>query len=437
MNTGKLQPKIGMASPRNNPEVIIVGAGLAGLRCAELLHQQGLEVLLLESKDQVGGRVRTDLINGFQLDHGFQVLQTAYPAAQRAFDYEALDLRPFPSGAFVFVEGRFQPLFDIVRHPEQLWGTLRSGLFGARDLFALLKLGRRLETFSLEPAQSDNSEADQTSTRILLEMLGFSDPFVRRFWQPFLSGVFLETGLQTRASKFFFVIKAFREGVAALPAQGMQALPNQLAARLPAESIQTGCTVTHVTPEGTVQLRSGTTLRPRITVLAVDAAGLARLWPEQKLNVHWHQSTTVYFAADSEPPDVPDALLLEGDPDAGPVATAAALHRVAPSYAPAGSFLLAATMPGFLPEQPSMAFDAALPQLRRWFGLVVNRWQPLGCYPIRHALPAEPAGWQPPVQYQLSPNVWCCGDYFGPASIQGALWHAEQVARQILAQYYD
>ncbi|WP_161541342.1 protoporphyrinogen/coproporphyrinogen oxidase [Rhodothermus marinus] len=425
-----------MTSIRNDPEVIVVGAGLAGLRCAGLLHAQGIDVLLLERQDQVGGRVRTDQIDGFQLDRGFQVLQTAYPAAQRAFDYEALDLRPFPAGAYVFTEGCFQPFFDPLRHPEHLWGTLRSGLFGARDLFGLLKLGRRLETFSMETAESDDAEADRTTTRTLLETLGFSEAFIRRFWQPFLRGVFLETTLETRASKFFFVMKAFREGEAALPARGMQALPDQLAARLPAETIRTGCTVTRVEPDGTVQLQDGTTLRPRITVLAVDAAAMIWLWPDWKLDVRWNQSTTVYFAADSEPPDVPDALLLEGDPDAGPVATAAALHRIAPSYAPAGSFLLAATMPGFLPDRPAMAFEVALPQLRRWFGPTVNRWQALACYPIRHALPAEPAGWQPPRRYQLSDKVWCCGDYFGPASIQGALWHAERVAEQILAQYY-
>lgn len=96
-----------MTSIRNDPEVIVVGAGLAGLRCAELLHAQGIDVLLLERQDQVGGRVRTDQIDGFQLDRGFQVLQTAYPAAQRAFDYEALDLRPFPAARTCLRKGAF------------------------------------------------------------------------------------------------------------------------------------------------------------------------------------------------------------------------------------------------------------------------------------------------------------------------------------------
>ncbi len=418
---------------KTSPEVVVVGAGLAGLRCAVLLHQHGIEVLLLESQDQVGGRVRTDVINGFRLDRGFQVLQTAYPAAQRAFDYATLNLQPFPAGAYVFTQGRFQPLFDPLRHPDRLWSTLRSGLLSARDLLAMLKLNRRLDEFDLEA--NPELTAPQ-STRAALYELGFSESLIQRFWRPFLSGVFLETSLETRAAKFFFVMKAFREGIAALPAEGMQALPTQLARQLPPESIRTQCAAMQVEANGRLHLQDGTTLTPRFTVLAVDAAALDQLWPGHGISLQWNCGTTVYFASETTSLEAPEALLLEGEPNAGPVATAVALHIVAPSYVPSGAFLLTASMPGFLPEQPEQAYQAARFQLRRWFGSVVDLWQPLGCYPIVHALPAEPSNWQPPQRKQLSDRVLLCGDYFGLSSIQYALAQGERVAEHILQQFY-
>lgn len=418
-------------TPMKSPEVAVIGAGLAGLRCATLLHAQGLEVHVFERQEGVGGRVRTDLIDGFRLDRGFQVLQTAYPAAQRAFDYKTLDLHCFPSGAFVFFEGHFHPFFDPLRHPEQLWGTLKSGLFQAKDLIAFLRLARQLETVDLEaqPRANNNTALEA------LQQLGFSEKFLQRFLKPFLSGVFLERALDTRAEKLFFVLKAFREGFAALPAQGMQALAEQLAGQLPSDHLHLNCAAVYVEPNGSVHLHDGSVVRPRYTVLATDAAALRTLWPHHHFAMAWNCGTTVYFATEQNTGDLPEVLLIEGEAESGPVVTAAALHRIAPSYAPRGAALISANMPGLLLERETDAFAAARLQLRRWFGKQVDRWRSLACYPIRYALPAEPKGWSAPSP-ATSQSVWFCGDYLGPASIQGALWHAEQVAHKILDFHY-
>ncbi|MGA1525128.1 MAG: FAD-dependent oxidoreductase, partial [Planctomycetota bacterium] len=113
--------------------VLVVGAGLAGLTCARALSAAGVPVRVLDAADAVGGRVRTDVVEGFRLDRGFQVLQTAYPEARRALDYGALELRPFEPGALVRVAGRFVRVVDPWRRP-----------LGALASIALLALGLRL-----------------------------------------------------------------------------------------------------------------------------------------------------------------------------------------------------------------------------------------------------------------------------------------------------
>ena len=99
------------------PKIVIIGAGLAGGACARVLAAAGRPFTLLEASNAVGGRVRTDVVDGFQLDRGFQIFLPAYPEAKRVLDYEALDLRPIYRGADVFVKNRFHRLADPLAHP--------------------------------------------------------------------------------------------------------------------------------------------------------------------------------------------------------------------------------------------------------------------------------------------------------------------------------
>jgi phytoene dehydrogenase-like protein len=219
----------------NSPvDVAIVGAGLAGLRCALGLHRAGLSCTVLEASDGVGGRVRTDIVDGFRLDRGFQVFLTAYPEAREALDYGALRLRPFAPGALVRRSGSFERLGDPFRRPRDLWGTLRARVGTTGDKLRVLRLRRRLRGKS----PGEILAAPQTTALAALEREGFSRRMIDGFFRPLFGGVFLDRSLETSSRMLEFVFAMFARGEAALPEAGMGAIPAQLASRLPAGTVR-------------------------------------------------------------------------------------------------------------------------------------------------------------------------------------------------------
>ena len=140
-------------------DVIVIGAGLSGLRCAGLLIERGLEVVVVEASDGVGGRVRTDAVDGSLLDRGFQVLFDGYPEAQRALDLEALDLRAFLPGADIWWDGRMRTIGHPLRDPRSLPDALRAGLGKPRDIRAAAKWLR--EARPLATATAPEVTADE------------------------------------------------------------------------------------------------------------------------------------------------------------------------------------------------------------------------------------------------------------------------------------
>ena len=264
----------GPAMP-SSPDVLVVGAGLAGLCAARRLQARGVRALVLEASDGVGGRVRTDVIDGFRLDRGFQVLLTAYPEARRVLDYGALELRPFTPGALVRFGGRFHRVVDPFRRPLQAPATVLSPIGGLADKARVGRLRLRL-------AATRPSELFQEPERTTLEALrdeGFSDPMIDRFFRPFFGGIFLERELTTSSRLFNYYFRCFSLGGTVLPAEGIEAIPRQIAAGLPDGSVRTGARVTSVA-ERSVILEDGERLEARAAIVATDGLTAARLLPE-------------------------------------------------------------------------------------------------------------------------------------------------------------
>ncbi|MEZ4935894.1 MAG: NAD(P)/FAD-dependent oxidoreductase, partial [Saprospiraceae bacterium] len=254
-------------------DVVIIGGGLAGLTAANYLQQKNISYLLLEATDRVGGRVKTDLVDGYLLDRGFQVLLTAYPEAKRLLDYEKLNLQKFkPGAALLMPNGKIETIGDPLRDVSSLLPTLTSSAGNISDKLGILKMRSRLNDLSIEEIFS---QKEKTTLEALQSDYGFSDKMTERFFRPFFSGIFLENNLATSRRMFDFVFKMFGEGHAAVPNEGMEAIPRQLAGNLPSENIRTNCKVELI--EGNkVFINGGETIQAKNILLATEATSLIK-----------------------------------------------------------------------------------------------------------------------------------------------------------------
>lgn len=392
-------------------EVIIVGAGLAGLACARVLDKAGVGFEILEAGDGVGGRVRTDLVDGFRLDRGFQVLLTAYPEAQAVLDYASLRLHAFAPGALVRYHGRFYPLGDPWRDRSAVWPALLSPVARWRDLWLVYRLRREL----LRRSEEEIFTAPETTVASLLHRIGFSRRFTEYVLRPWMGGAMLDTSLSGSSRMFEFLFRMFALGDAAVPAEGMGAIPAQMAAKLPRDSIRLGARVEAV-EAGAVRLEGGERRTAHAVVVAVDGHSASKLVGRGVLQ--WRSAWCFHFAAREAPFEEP-LLVLSGS-GRGPVANLAVMTNVAPSYAPTGEHLVTAGVPGWEMRDAASLLSAVRAQLRRWFGAVAEEWRLLKHYRIEHGLPVvQPLERMKPAE--LAPGLFACGDWRATPSIQGAL----------------
>ena len=407
-------------------EVVIVGAGLAGLCCARRLTEAGVDCLVLEASDGVGGRVRTDEVDGFLLDRGFQVLLTAYPEARRVLDYGALGLRSFYPGALVRVDGRFHRLADPWRHPLDAVSALFSPLSTLGDKARVAALRHHVSTGDWEHL----AERPETTALQALRRAGLSDRIIDRFFRPFLGGVLVGRDLGASSRMIEFVFRAFAHGDTCLPARGMGAIPAQLREALPADAVRLGARVERL-DGGVVHLVGGETIRANAVVVATEGPEAARLTGLEKVPAG-RGLTCVYYAADKAPVSEP-ILMLDGD-GRGPANNVAVPSAAAPSYAPPGAALISATVIG-RPSGDGALEPAVRAQLGRWFGAGVAKWRHLRTYQIPFAQPdqAPPAltPWRRAVR--VRPGLYVCGDHRDNASINGAMESGRRAADAALA----
>ena len=250
----------------NQKPVVIIGAGLAGLCCARTLLKHEINVVVLEAQDDIGGRARTDRVNGFILDRGFQVLQTAYPEAASQLDYRSLRLHNFEPGALIRTEGRMVEMSDPWRRPAKLFSTAFNGIGTFSDRLKLAKLRWHVTHTSIEDLWL---EPESTTQEYLRTTCGLSSDMVDRFFRPWFSGVFLEKDLATSSRFFRFLFRTFAMGDAALPEQGMGAIPKRLAAGLSPSMIRLSTPVDSLLDGNRVRLQSGESIDCRAIVLAV------------------------------------------------------------------------------------------------------------------------------------------------------------------------
>ena len=392
-------------------DVIVVGAGLAGISAARVLSDAGRTVSLLEAADGIGGRVRTDRVDGFLLDRGFQVLLTAYPEARRQLRYEALDLQSFDPGAQVWIGTRFHTVGDPFRAPSTVISTAMAPIGSLRDKWRIAALRRRLR--SAEPA--DLLRGPDRSTLDSLRAQSFSAITIDRFFRPLFGGIQLDPSLSTSSRMFDIIFRTLADGASAVPAAGMAAIPAQLAHPLPSGTIRLGTTVQSI--EGTsVRMAGGGVVRGRAVVVATDGPAASALigLPAVASNA----VACVYFAAPAAPSSR-RSVFLDGS-NSGPALNVAIMSNVAPTYAPGGQHLIVAAVPGAAHQDDLEA--ATLHQLRTWWGPQVDQWRHLRTYRIAHGQPDQSPPFHPKQRVALGGGLFVCGDHRDTASIQGALY---------------
>jgi glycine/D-amino acid oxidase-like deaminating enzyme len=407
-------------------DVVIAGAGLAGLSAALELTRAGVDVLLLEASDRPGGRVATDLVDGFRLDRGFQLINPSYPrlrrlAARGALDLDRLQLQSFDAGVRVALDGRHAVLADPRRSPRDLLASIIAPLGSPVEKAKFAAWALRCATSKPSKLLASADEPYGAALR----RAGIGGALRSSVLEPFLAGVLGEDSQQSSAHFVSLLIRAFVRGTPGVPAWGMQALPAQLAAALPEGTLRTGVRVDSVAGSA-VHTASGTVTARAVLIAADPSAGCALAGlPAPELR----SLTTFWFVADSAPYARP--ILHVDGLRRGPIVNAAVLSAAAPAYSPDGRALIAATMVG----KPDAGSErAARTQAGLMFGTDATGWQLLRTDVIAEALPAMRAPLELRQPTQLSDTLFVAGDHRDTASQQGALASGARAAAAIVSQ---
>lgn len=403
--------------------VIIIGAGIAGLTCAKYLKDRGIQSLILEASDGVGGRVRTDIHEGFLLDRGFQILLTAYPEAQRLLNYESLDLQAFKSGAVIrgIQHNNFSVMANPFKEPAKMWSSLTSNVGTLTDKIRVLRL--ILDTNNVQEEVFENKSI---STIDYLRNYGFSDNMIQQFFRPFFGGVFLENELLTSANFFKYIFGKFYEGDAVIPAKGVEQIAKQIQKMLFVGTVKLNTKVVKI--EGNrVYLENGDKLYGEKIVLATDgfqADKLLGINSERKFNA----TTCTYFSADRSP--LKEKMLVLNPNRASMVHNLCVPSDIAPYYAPIGKSLISVSTQGFnLHDEQELAKNIKR-ELTTWYGREVENWQHLKTYHIPQALPNfDKSKTDKPLK--LSDILYQCGDTMAYPSLNAAMATGRKVAEMI------
>jgi phytoene dehydrogenase-like protein len=418
---------------RQESQVIIVGAGLAGLTCALYLKKRNIPFVILESSDAPGGRILTDRLDGFLLDRGFQVFLTAYPEAQQILDYDQLKLQSLEPGALVRFQSDFHKVIDPFRQPAEFLTASFAAVGSPGDNINVDRLKNDLSGQAL----SEMLLAPESSTMNALVNRGLSSPIIERFFRPFFGGVFLDSELETTSRKFDFLFSMFSTGDVCIPLLGMEEIPKQLASKVGYENIRLNCQVAAVAQRHVV-LSSGEQLDAKAVVVATQRSKVTEILYDLESAQSDQAVTCIYYACEEAPIKEP-TLVLNGE-GIGLINHLCVPSSISKAYAPAGKALVSVTVLGCGIESNQALDQLVRWQLRDWFGPAVEEWQRLRTYRIKDALPKQnpPTTYAGSIRYELVDGIFVCGDHMSTGSIDGALHSGRQVSELVAdcTQYY-
>ncbi|WAU80082.1 NAD(P)/FAD-dependent oxidoreductase [Streptomyces sp. Qhu-G9] len=437
-----------MIEPANQADVVIVGAGVAGLSAAHRLNSAGVTTVVLEGAPCVGGRMTTEKVDGFRLDRIGRFLSTSYPELRLTPGLDALVLRPFAPGVLVHAEGRVHRAGE----PASAGGA-RGALDAARAFVSPPRRVRQISAAIAPPVSRafpplggslDQARLAAALGRIAtvpvgrllarperpagqaLAARGMPARTVEGFLRPLLAALLCDPDLTSSSRCGDLALRAFASGRLCIPEGGADMLPELLAGALPPGTVRTGVRVTSVSTTSVTTAEHGE-LRCRAVLVATGARDAAELLPGLRVPP-LHPVTVVHHTAD-EPPLTDAALLLDAD-RRGPVAHTAVVSQVDPSRAPVGRALVSSTILGPPPADLDRTVRAHLAAL---YGTATHRWELLAVHHTPDAVPAmlPPHDLLRPVR--LLAGLYVCGDHRDTSTVQGALHSGHRAAAALLA----
>ncbi|MFF5424363.1 MULTISPECIES: NAD(P)/FAD-dependent oxidoreductase [unclassified Streptomyces] len=415
-------------------DVVVVGAGIAGLAAARRLTGAGLTVAVLEAEPRAGGRLATDTVDGFRLDRVGSPL-TLSPGQLRATPgLDGLPLRSFAPGVLVHSDGRYGRWG--APHPRRSGGHRSVG--GAFSMARALASAPRNPAVSLDQARLGASLvrlATTPSPRLLArpertarEALNARLPArtVQGVLRPLLAALLSDPDLGMSSRQADLALRAFARGRLAVPEGGSAALPERLVDALPPGTVRTGVRVTDVSVARVATAEHGV-FGCRSVLLATGARTAAELLPGLRVP-DFHAVTVLHHTAPAAPTEDP-TLLLESDPG-GPVAHTVVMSAVDPSRAPAGRPLITSTVLGTPPDDAERRVRKHLATL---YGTSTDEWELLALHHTPDAAPAMRPPHDVRRSVRLLAGLYVCGDHRATATPQGALASAHRAADALLS----
>ncbi|MER7717204.1 NAD(P)/FAD-dependent oxidoreductase [Streptomyces flaveolus] len=439
-----------MLEPAYQADVVVVGAGIAGLAAARRLTSAGVTTTVLEAAHGVGGRMATEKVDGFRLDRIGQLLSTAYPELRLTPGLDGLALLPFAPGVLLHSEGRHHRAGAPVgaRGARGALHTVRALASAPRAVSAPRAPGRpvaapRPRTGAPLGTAVDQARLGAALTRLAgtpverllarpelpaaqaLAARGLPARTIDGFLRPLLAALLYDPDLTTSSRCADLALRAFASGRPVLPEGGAETVPELLARTLPPGTVHTGVRVTSVATNAVTTAEHGV-VRCRAVLVATDARAAAELLPGLRVP-GFHPVTVVHHTTD-EPPATGASLLLDAD-RGGPVAHTAVVSHVDPSRAPAGRALVSSTVLGPVPSD----VDAAVRiHLARLYGMPTGRWETLAVHHTAEAVPAMRPPHDPLRPVRLLAGLYVCGDHRDTSTVQGALHSAHRASAAIL-----